>query len=254
MNASSILSDLMIIAQAPTNRGGDPAGNAAVQIQSIWDFIVKGGPMMIPIVLCSFIALTVIIERLISLRRSVVIPPGFRPDLEQLLGDRDKALDYCNQNASPVAEIFAAAIKKTNHPIEVLDRSVKDAGRRVIIRLRKYLRALAVIASISPLMGLLGTIFGMINAFQTVASSGEALGKTELLAEGIYEAMITTAAGLLVAIPVLVAYHWIFSRTDGLVLDIDRMIVDFVDEQTHRQRPGSAGEPEARLAGAVEAA
>ena len=90
-----------------------------------------------------------------------------------------------------------------------MEKNIAEAGCGVVVKLRKYMRVLSVIASISPLMGLLGTIFGMIKAFQTVAVSGEALGKTELLARGIYEALITTAARLLVTIPAVVCYPWI---------------------------------------------
>jgi biopolymer transport protein ExbB len=92
------------------------------------------------------------------------------------------------------------------------------------------MRVLSVIAAISPLMGLTGTIFGMIKAFQTVATSGDALGKTELLATGIYEAMITTAAGLLVAIPALILYHVISARVDRLVAELDETCIEFIDD------------------------
>ncbi len=206
----------------------------SVQIRNVWDFVVKGGVVMIPIGLCSFVALTVIIERLISLRRSRVIPPAFLDGLRTLLretpGDTTRAAAYCAKNGSPVAHVFAAGIKKLDRPIEVVEKQIEEAGEREALNLRKYLRALSVIASVAPLLGLLGTIFGMITAFQTVAMSGEALGKTEMLAKGIYEAMITTAAGLTVAIPVLLSYHWIASRIERLVMDIDRMTVDFIEE------------------------
>ena len=205
----------------------------AVKVQSVWDFVVKGGPVMIPIVLCSLIALTVTVERLISLRRRCVIPRGFFPGLTKLLenghSDRDKALEYCRSNGSPVANVFSAGVKRLGEPVELLEKHIHEAGQREVSKLRKFLRLLSVIASIAPLLGLLGTIFGMINAFQTVAASGEALGKTELLAKGIYQAMITTAAGLMVAIPVLIAYHWIAARVEQLVDEIDRLAVDFVE-------------------------
>jgi biopolymer transport protein ExbB len=217
---------------------------SAVQVQSVWDFVLKGGPMMIPIGLCSLIALAVFAERLLVLRRRRVIPTGFRKGLQDTLenGDRDraKALEYCKQNGSPVANVFAAAIKRLDEPVELLERHVEYAGQREVFKMRKYLRVLSVSASIAPLMGLLGTIFGMIRAFQTVAVSAEALGKTESLAKGIYEAMITTAAGLLVAIPVLIAYHWISSKIDRYVAEIDEMTVDFIEERTAAQRAGPA--------------
>ncbi len=219
------------VAQAPSGVNSNTVGG--MQASSIWELVVKGGPMMVPILLCSMIALTIVIERAVSLRRSRVIPPGFLDGLKRALeGDRGReaGLEHCRADGSPVATVFEAAIRRLHEPLDLLERHIQEAGERVVIRLRRFLRALSVIASIAPLMGLLGTIFGMINAFQTVAGSGEALGRTELLAEGIYEALITTAAGLLVAIPVLIAYHWISAKIDGLVVQIDEMTVAFVED------------------------
>jgi biopolymer transport protein ExbB len=224
----------LVLAQAANAPAEVKGAAASLEVQSIWDFIVKGGLMMIPIGLCSIIALTVVVERLISLRRRHVMPGKFLPGLKRVLkerpGDKSRAIAYCRKNASPVANVFAAGIKKLDRSIESVEKNIQEAGEREALKLRKFLRVLAVIASVAPLMGLLGTIFGMITAFQTVALSAEALGKTELLAGGIYEAMITTAAGLLVAIPVLISYHWISAKIDKLVMDIDRMTVDFVEE------------------------
>ncbi|MCG8405312.1 MAG: MotA/TolQ/ExbB proton channel family protein [Phycisphaerales bacterium] len=219
---------------AVVGQSSTAATEATTQIQSIWDFILKGGPMMIPIGACSLFALAVIVERLVTLRRQNVIPPNFLSDLKAILkgGDDEhsKALEHCEANGSALAGIFVVGIKRLSEPVERLEKQVQEAGERAVFKLRKHLRALSVIAAICPLMGLLGTIFGMIKAFQTVATSGEALGKTELLAEGIYQAMITTAAGLLVAIPVIIAYHWISSRIDHLVSEMDRITVEFVEE------------------------
>jgi biopolymer transport protein ExbB len=190
--------------------------------------------MMIPIGLCSLVALTVIIERLVSLRRRRVIPPGFLPEVKKALDEggngRTEALESCRRNGSPIANIFAAGIKRLDDSLEQLETRIQEAGQRETLKLRKYSRVLVVIASIAPLMGLLGTIFGMINAFQTVAISSEALGKAELLAKGIYEAMITTAAGLMVTIPVLIAYHWISAKVDRLVTEMDQITVVFIED------------------------
>ena len=170
-------------------------------------------------------------------RRRRVIPPGFLPGLKNVLGKdpndserRKKALEYCIQDGSPIATVFANGIKRLGQPIEILERHMQEAGEREVLKLRRYLRSLAVIASVTPLLGLLGTIMGMIAAFRTVAGSGEALGRTELLAEGIYEAMITTASGLMVAIPVLMLFHWISAKIDALVSEMDQITVEFVEE------------------------
>jgi len=205
------------------------------QVQNIMDFVQKGGIMMIPIGLCSLIAVSVIIERLISLRRKSVIPPSFLPGLRKVMaekpGDTVAALEYCRGSKSAVATVLGAGIRKIDRrSAEAVEKAIEDAGERAVLKMRKYLRVLAVIASVTPLMGLLGTIIGMIMAFQTVAMSGEALGKTEMLAGGIYQAMISTAAGLTVAIPVLICYHWISAKIERLVADIDQMTVDFVDD------------------------
>ncbi|MGB0717237.1 MAG: MotA/TolQ/ExbB proton channel family protein [Phycisphaerae bacterium] len=223
---------LVLTAQAESAApGGGEAGGA--KIGSVWDIMTKGGPILIPIGVCSLFALAVFVERMMSLRTSRVIPKGFFTGLKSILKDglydRDEAIDYCRKNGSPIARIMLAGIKHLDAPIDRLEKQVEDAGKREILRLRKHLRSLSVIASITPLLGLLGTIFGLIDAFQTVSVSGEALGKTELLAEGIYQAMITTAAGLSVAIPVLIAFHWISARIDGLVLQMDLLTVEFIE-------------------------
>ncbi|MCA9299685.1 MAG: MotA/TolQ/ExbB proton channel family protein [Phycisphaerales bacterium] len=200
-------------------------------VNSIMDFVIKGGPMMVPIAICSMVALTVLLERLLNVRRSRVIPRGFMKGLREAIAvDRAHAIAYCEKSGSPIANVLLAGLKRFHEPTETFERHIREAGEREIFKLRKYLRVLAVIASITPLMGLVGTIFGMIKAFQTVATSGEALGKAELLAEGIYEAMITTAAGLLVAIPALVFYHWLTSRIERMVFEIDRQTVDFIED------------------------
>lgn len=205
-----------------------------VQVQSVWDFIVKGGPVMIPIALCSVLALAVMMERLVSLQRRNVIPPGLLPGLRKMLAKSsdnvNEALAYCRSKRTPLANVLAAGLKRIGEPADVMERHIQEAGEREAMKLRKHLRVLSVIASVAPLLGLLGTIFGMITAFQTVAASGEALGKAELLAAGIYQAMITTAAGLIVAIPALISYQWISSRIDALVMELDRLTMEFMED------------------------
>ncbi|MFQ5410758.1 MAG: MotA/TolQ/ExbB proton channel family protein [Phycisphaerae bacterium] len=240
---------LFVLAQTLPYSASDAPSAAATQIQSVWDFVVKGGPMMIPIGLCSLFAVGLIVERLTSLRRRSVIPPDFLPGLKAALEDngngRAKALDYCDSVNSPLGDLFAAGIRRLSESVELLEKHVQEAGQRAVFKLRKYLRALSVIGSICPLMGLLGTIFGMIKAFQTVASSAEALGKTELLAEGIYQAMITTAAGLLVAIPVIIAYHFLSAKIDRLVEEMDRMALEFIEEYAYTK--DAAGDSNIRI-------
>lgn len=212
----------------------EPAASAATPLGSVWDLMIKGGPVMIPIGICSLVAMAIVVERMLVLRRGAIIPSGLMDRVKSALGSagggRTAALDLCQTSQSPLGDILAVGIRRLSEPLELLERHVQDAGERAVAQLRRRLRALTLIASISPLLGLLGTIFGMIEAFQTVATSKDALGKTELLASGIYEAMITTAAGLCVAIPVIICYHWISARIDGLVEEIDRQVVGFVED------------------------
>ncbi|MBU0716937.1 MAG: MotA/TolQ/ExbB proton channel family protein [Planctomycetes bacterium] len=268
MSIATLTVTLLALGQVGSEGATGAGAPPGAQIQSVWDFVVKGGPMMIPIAICSLVALTVVIERLFSLRRRVVIPTGFLPGLQAALGsgsgDRESALAFCRADGSPTARVFATGIRRLGEPIELLEKHVQEAGEREVLKLRKFLRLLSVIAAISPLMGLLGTIFGMIKAFQTVAMSGEALGKAEMLAKGIYEAMITTAAGLLVAIPTLIAYHWISARIESLVVEIDQMSCEFIEEYAENGveasnaatplRPLRRGNDSAERAGKAEAA
>ncbi|MFN0137363.1 MAG: MotA/TolQ/ExbB proton channel family protein [Phycisphaerae bacterium] len=207
---------------------------SAAALGSVWDFLVKGGVLMIPIGICSLAVLAVTVERLVSLRKRNVIPPDFLTGVQAAIGrggnsGRSAALDYCKKSDSPIGRIFVAALQRIGEPADLLEKHIEQAGQREVFKLRKYLRLLSVIASVATLLGLLGTIFGMITAFSTVAASGEALGRTELLARGIYEALITTAAGLMVSIPALLAFHGFAARIDHIVRDVDAMTVDFVE-------------------------
>ncbi|MFG0328816.1 MAG: MotA/TolQ/ExbB proton channel family protein [Phycisphaerales bacterium] len=209
--------------------GADAAGvtESSVAVDSLWDFAVKGGPMMIPIGICSLIALAVVVERLIIVRRERVAPSGLVRQLGEDIDNNefDEARKRCEAGDSPLARVCHVGLSRAGRPLEFVEKGMMAAGEDEVFVLRKRLRALAVIASVTPLMGLVGTILGMIRAFQTVAVSAEALGRTEMLAGGIYEAMITTAAGLIVAIPTLIAFHWISSRIDRYVREIDRVAV-----------------------------
>ncbi|HKQ50711.1 MAG TPA: MotA/TolQ/ExbB proton channel family protein [Phycisphaerae bacterium] len=243
-----------LLAQAP-----DAA--SAMQVHSVFDFVVKGGPTMILIGVCSLVALTVVVERLVVLRRKRVIPPAFLEGITGAANDRARALDLCKASASPVANVIAAAVKRRGQRIDVIEKAVGEAGRREIIGLRHRMRLLGALPQVATMLGLLGTIFGMIKTFQSVAASGQSLGKTEALAKGIYEAWTCTAAGLLVAIPVMVAYQMLLGKIDSLVVEMDRVAVDFVEnhggdshatelsERTHTLPASSViSEPQAPLA------
>lgn len=208
------------------------AESEMIPTKNLLSVLRDGGPLMIPIVGCSVVLLVFVFERLIMLRRPRVIPgPFVKRFLEQLAEgklDRDTAIKLCQENRSPVAEVFGAAAKKWGKPAVEVEQAIIDAGERVTNGLRRYLRLFNGISTISPLLGLLGTVTGMIAAFNVLAKAS-AMGKPEMLAAGISEALITTAAGLMVAIPALSAYLYFVGRVDRLVMELDRLGQEVVD-------------------------
>jgi biopolymer transport protein ExbB len=203
-----------------------------IPIKNLLDVMRDGGPLMIPIGFCSFILLVFVFERAISLRRGRVIPRYFvRRFLEQLRDgrlDRETALGLCEGNQSPVAEVFAAAVKKWGRPSVEVEQAIIDSGERVANDLRRYLRLLNGLSTVSPLLGLLGTVFGMIQSFNAIAAA-DALGRPVLLAGGIGQALLTTAGGLCVAIPAMIAYLFFAGRVDRLIMDLDSLGQEVVD-------------------------
>lgn len=196
----------------------------AIPHRNLLTMIRDGGPLMIPIIGSSFLLVVFVFERAMALRRGRIIPgpfvTRFLEQLDEELLDREKALELCEENQSPVAEVFAAAVKKWGRPSVEVEQAVLDAGERVTNGLRKHVRLFNAISTVSPLLGLLGTVFGMITSFNVIATA-DAMGRPEMLADGIGEALITTAAGLSVAIPALIAYWFFVGRVDRLVMDID---------------------------------
>jgi biopolymer transport protein ExbB len=209
-------------AQDSLAQEGAAAGK--IPTKNLLDVMYDGGPLMYPIGLCSFVLFVFVFERFIALRRGRVIPrPFVKRILEQLKEgqlDREKALQLCEDNRSPVAVVFAAAVKKWGRTSVEVEQAILDSGERVTNQLRRHLRLFSGISQVSPLLGLLGTVVGMISSFNAISAS-DAMGQRELLAGGIAQALLTTAAGMIVAIPALMAYLYFVGRVDGLVTEID---------------------------------
>jgi len=186
-----------------------------------------GGPLMYPIALCSVIVVAFSAERMVVLRRRRVIPRDFvKRFLEHLEAgqlDRTTALALCEQNGSPIAQVFAHGVRKWGKPSVEVEQAIIDGGERQVGQLRKNLRILNTIATISPLLGLLGTVQGMILSFNRIATTTQISGKTEDLARGIGMALIATAGGLIVAIPALVMYMYLSGRVDAVVMEMDAL-------------------------------
>jgi biopolymer transport protein ExbB len=185
-----------------------------------------GGVAMYPIVVCSIVMVAFAIERMVVLRRRRVIPRDFvkrfLEHLERGELDQAEALKLCDENGSPIAEVFEHGVRKWGKPAVEVEQAIIDGGERQVSQLRRHLRILNSISTVSPLLGLLGTTIGMITCFNEVASSS-AMGKSEKLAGGIGEALISTASGLVVAIPAIVLYSFFAARVDDLVMEMDAL-------------------------------
>jgi len=223
-----------------TASGLERAG--AIPTRSLWDMLWAGGPLLGPIVMSSFVLLLVVFERLVSLRRGRVLPrlfvERFLLKISEGAVDRAEALELCEDNSSHIAVVFAAAVRKWGKPEVEVEQAVLDEGERVANVMRRYLRVINGVATVCPLMGLLGTVWGMMEAFNAIADSS-AMGRPELLAGGISGALLSTAAGLIVAIPALILYLFFVGRVDSLVMEIDRCgqkLVNLISVSALQQR------------------
>ena len=206
---------------------GDLAASPAAQViptGNLFSIIQKGGLVMYPILFCSVITLCFAFERLIGLRRGRVIPgPFVKRFMHQLRDgqlDREAALELCEKNDSVIAGVFTGALRKWGRPSVEVEQAFLDAGERAANRLRRYLRMFHAVSTICPLLGLLGTVLGVIRSFNSFTAVDE-MQRATVLGGGIAEALLATAAGLSVAITALVCYWTFVSRADQLVVEID---------------------------------
>jgi biopolymer transport protein ExbB len=218
-----------------TNPAEPPATDAEATSWEIPAFVKKiaqGGWLMIPLGICSLIVLTLSFERLITLRRGRVIPRPFVRRFTECVEDGqlsyDEATELCEQFDCPVSEVFRAALRRWGRPMLEVEQAVMDAGDRVGGRLKKFLRVFHAISNVAPLLGLLGTVLGMIESFETISST-ESIGRPEMLASGISVALMTTAGGLSVAIPAYLAYMYFSAKSDNYLHEIDKLCQRVVD-------------------------
>lgn len=195
--------------------------------QTLFELVSSGGWVMIPLLLCSLIAITIIIERLFwGLRRSNVIPPLFVSQVRQLISTQkiDQLIGVCRAGNFPAARIIAVAVEHSDYPRQEILELIQSAGRQEAQKLQRLVSTLGTIAAISPLLGLLGTVLGMIKTFRVIQLQG--LGNSEALAGGISEALLTTASGLTIAIPCLVFHRFFIHITRRLVADMETLSLE----------------------------
>lgn len=208
----------------------------------IWEInagqlIISGGPIMIPIIICSVFALGIIIEKLIYFSSIHTNTHKLKSDVFELIKNNrlKDAVDFCDVNPSPVAKILKTGILKFGESRESIKEALEDVSLFEIPKLEKRFTALATVAHVTPLLGLLGTVTGLTGSFHTIQVRATTLNPVTPgdLAGGIWEALLTTVAGLMVAIPTFVAYNYLVSRVNAIVLEMERAGTELVNFLSH---------------------
>lgn len=214
----------------------------------MWEIVKAGGPFMAPIILCSIAAVGILLERLWTLQRKRVLPQDLIKKVSEL-ADRNqvnpKVIEALEKN-SPLGRLMAAALANRHRGRAIMMERIEDTGRHVVHELERFLNSLGTIASISPLLGLLGTVTGIIRAFNAVMLGG--MGDPRMLAGGISEALITTAGGLAVAIPSFIAYRYLRGKVERIVVEMEKIAVTFADSLGAEPQSGESDGGLARTA------
>ncbi|MFH1858054.1 MAG: MotA/TolQ/ExbB proton channel family protein [Candidatus Omnitrophota bacterium] len=205
----------------------------------LWDLFQRGGPVMYPILFCSIIALAVVIDRVYHLRRARVDTEAFMERISNALRRNRivEAIDMCEDTPGPIAHILKAGLLRHDRPRQEVRDTIEDAAMHEVPRLQRYLNVLGTVTHVSPLLGLLGTVTGMVSAFQVIEEKSSHFGPVNPgdLASGIWEALLTTVFGLCVAIPALVAYNWLMSWVNRFVLDMERSATEMINVLSQRK-------------------
>ncbi|WP_201315264.1 MotA/TolQ/ExbB proton channel family protein [Dyella sp. EPa41] len=196
---------------------------------------MAGGWAMLPILICSAVALAIVLERCWTLRRRSVLPPGLGDEVRDWARSGQLDPNHLNTLASgsPLGELLASALAVRNRPRELIKERIEDTGRHVVHRMERYLNTLGTIALIGPLLGLLGTVIGLIRMFMEVMRGG--VGDPMKMAGGIGEALICTATGLIVAIPAYVLHRYFRSKVAGYCVEMEKQATQLLDELTVNQ-------------------
>jgi biopolymer transport protein ExbB len=203
---------------------------------SLMEIIYKGGIMMVPIVLCSILAIGAFIERYLALRKIDTNSRTFILQVKNLIYRKkvEEAIIVCKETLGPVAAITLTALLKRDKPREEMKEAIESAGKTAIYKLEKNLGILGNVAAIAPMFGFLGTVTGMINAFMQIQMRGGAVD-AGVLAGGIWEALITTAAGLIVGIPALMAHNYIVGKVEHHVFEMQENSTDLLDMKLDKE-------------------
>jgi biopolymer transport protein ExbB len=211
----------------------------------MYELIKSGGPVMIPIIILAIIAMAIVVERFWSLRRKEIFPPGLGVEVREWARGREldtKHIDVLRRN-SPLGEVLAAALDMRHKPREMMKERVEDVGRHALHQLERFLNTLGTIAAVAPLLGLLGTVFGIIDMFLTILKTG--IGDANQLAGGIGQALVSTAGGLMLAIPALMFYRYFRGLINEYVIDMEKQAIALMDVLENRAPEAAIGGDEA---------
>ncbi|GAB4184579.1 MAG: MotA/TolQ/ExbB proton channel family protein [Calditrichia bacterium] len=194
------------------------------------EIVKSGGPMMIPLLLASIIGVAIFLERLYSLRRKNIIPEPVINAIYHLKNESDvqSLKSLCHSHPGVLSDLVLECLENRDLSLEELKDYMEDQGRHAIRYLQRGLGGLEAVGTTAPLMGLLGTIFGMIKVFDTIKTMG--VGQAKALSGGISEALITTATGLVIAIPILLVYYFLNGRTEDLILQIEKNLIILINK------------------------
>jgi biopolymer transport protein ExbB len=231
----------MIILQQVDPAAADTAQTAAAQGTSLLDVLILGGWVMIPLILLSILTIYLLIERLITIRNASSNPDAITDRVRDYVrnGDVEGAITYCEKKDVPITRILKQGLERLGRPISEIQDAVQAAGKHETYELEKRTNLLASIAGIAPMLGFFGTVVGMIKAFQEIQNLQGNVNPS-VLAGGIWEALVTTAAGLLVGILALFSYNFLIGRIRRLTNDMERSATDFIDLL---QEPVSSSSP-----------
>ena len=206
------------------------AGNSGSMKLSLWDLAIKGGPIMIPIALLSFLATYVFIERYLAIRKASKRDINFMNRIKDYIHDGkiDAALGLCRSTDSPETRMIEKGISRIGRPLSDVNIAIENVGQLEIYKLEKGFALLATSAGAAPMLGFLGTVTGMVRAFYDMATAGNNIDIT-LLSNGIYQAMVTTVAGLLVGIVAYFAYNYLVTRVNEIVNTLEVTTTEFMD-------------------------
>lgn len=222
---------LFNLLQITTNAAAPAKAIATSQVSlSLWDLAIKGGWIMIPIFLLSIISIYILVERSIAIKNAQKEDPNFMNNIKEYIldGKIESALTICKSQNTPLARMIEKGVRRLGRPLNDVNAAIENVGKIEVAKLEKGFAFLATAAGAAPMLGFLGTVTGMIKAFYNMASAGNNIDIT-LLSSGIYEAMVTTVAGLVVGIMAYLAYNYLVARVEHIVNMLEARTTEFMD-------------------------